>query len=137
MLTSADTEYDLSWGNIESAHRLLHETADAEGLGAICGQGIVHAREWVAKRHAARTGTPLEAAINELKAFAMEVKGLEFSMYITKESLAQQGGYGFALKGPQHDEAWLIFIETKSKTPSCAHCAFETSEKVCVSPRCA
>jgi len=41
----------------------------------------------------------------------MEVKGLEFSMYITKESLAQQGGYGFALKGPQHDEAWLIFID--------------------------
>ena len=32
-------------------------------------------------------------------------------MYITKESLAQQGGYGFALKGPQHDEAWLIFID--------------------------
>jgi aldehyde:ferredoxin oxidoreductase len=32
-------------------------------------------------------------------------------MYGTKESLAQQGGYGFALKGPQHDEAWLIFID--------------------------
>lgn len=114
-LTPADTEYDLSWGNIESAHRLLHETADAEGLGAVCGQGIVHAREWVAKRHAARTGAPLEAVIDELKAFAMEVKGLEFSMYITKESLAQQGGYGFALKGPQHDEAWLIFIDQVHK----------------------
>jgi len=47
----------------------------------------------------------------ELNNFAMEVKGLEFSMYISKESLAQQGGYGFALKGPQHDEAWLIFID--------------------------
>jgi aldehyde:ferredoxin oxidoreductase len=45
----------------------------------------------------------------------MEVKGLEFSMYITKESLAQQGGYGFALKGPQHDEAWLIFIDQVHK----------------------
>jgi aldehyde:ferredoxin oxidoreductase len=41
----------------------------------------------------------------------MEVKGLEFSLYICKESLAQQGGYGFSLKGPQHDEAWLIFID--------------------------
>jgi aldehyde:ferredoxin oxidoreductase len=49
--------------------------------------------------------------MNELNKFGMEVKGLEFSMYITKESLAQQGGYGFALKGPQHDEAWLIFID--------------------------
>ncbi|MHA1212027.1 MAG: aldehyde ferredoxin oxidoreductase C-terminal domain-containing protein, partial [Candidatus Heimdallarchaeota archaeon] len=28
-----------------------------------------------------------------------------------KESLAQQGGYGFTLKGPQHDEAWLIFLD--------------------------
>jgi aldehyde:ferredoxin oxidoreductase len=36
-------------------------------------------------------------------------------MYITKETLAQQGGYGFALKGPQHDEAWLIFIDQVNK----------------------
>jgi aldehyde:ferredoxin oxidoreductase len=41
----------------------------------------------------------------------MEAKGLEFSEYMTKESLAQQGGYGIALKGPQHDEAWLIFLD--------------------------
>jgi len=30
---------------------------------------------------------------------------------MTKESLAQQGGYGMALKGAQHDEAWLIFLD--------------------------
>jgi len=30
---------------------------------------------------------------------------------MSKESLAQQGGYGLALKGPQHDEAWLIFVD--------------------------
>jgi aldehyde:ferredoxin oxidoreductase len=41
----------------------------------------------------------------------MESKGLEFSEYVTKESLAQQGGYGLALKGPHHDEAWLIFLD--------------------------
>jgi aldehyde:ferredoxin oxidoreductase len=41
----------------------------------------------------------------------MESKGLEVSEYITKESLAQQGGYGLTLKGPQHDEAWLIFLD--------------------------
>ena len=28
-----------------------------------------------------------------------------------QQPLAQQGGYGFSLKGPQHDEAWLIFID--------------------------
>ena len=36
-------------------------------------------------------------------------KGMEFSEYATKESLVQQGGYGIANKGPQHDESWLIF----------------------------
>jgi aldehyde:ferredoxin oxidoreductase len=46
-----------------------------------------------------------------LQDIGMEAKGLEFSEYMTKESLAQQGGYGLALKGPQHDEAWLIFLD--------------------------
>jgi aldehyde:ferredoxin oxidoreductase len=46
-----------------------------------------------------------------LEDIGMEAKGLEFSEYMSKESLAQQGGYGLALKGPQHDEAWLIFVD--------------------------
>ena len=45
----------------------------------------------------------------------MEVKGLEISEYMTKESLAQQGGYAMASKGAQHDEAWLIFMELVHK----------------------
>ena len=36
---------------------------------------------------------------------------MEISEYGTKESLAQQGGFGLATKGPQHDEAWLIFMD--------------------------
>jgi hypothetical protein len=46
-----------------------------------------------------------------LRDIGMEAKGLEFSGYVSKESLAQQGGYGLANKGPQHDEAWLIFMD--------------------------
>jgi len=46
-----------------------------------------------------------------LDAIGMEAKGLEYSEYVTKESLAMQGGYGLALKGAQHDEAWLIFMD--------------------------
>jgi aldehyde:ferredoxin oxidoreductase len=42
---------------------------------------------------------------------AMENKGLEYSQYMSKESLAQQGGYAMTNKGPQHDEAWLIFMD--------------------------
>ena len=110
-LSVEDTGYELSWGNIDSSDRLLHETARGEGIGKICGQGVHRAKQWVAERYAVRTEASLEEIMTELNKFAMEVKGLEFSMYICKESLAQQGGYGFSLKGPQHDEAWLIFID--------------------------
>jgi aldehyde:ferredoxin oxidoreductase len=110
-LCNEDIGYALSWGNIDVADRLLHETAASVGLGQICGQGVSRAKTWVAEQYAARTGSPINEAMAELNKFGMEVKGLEFSLYIPKESLAQQGGYGFSLKGPQHDEAWLIFID--------------------------
>jgi aldehyde:ferredoxin oxidoreductase len=114
-LTAADIGYELAFGNIEAADRLLHEIANGKGFGKIAGQGVARGKKWVAERHAARNGTSQGAVMAELNKFGMEVKGLEFSMYITKESLAQQGGYGFALKGPQHDEAWLIFIDQVHK----------------------
>jgi aldehyde:ferredoxin oxidoreductase len=110
-----DIGYDLTFGNIEAADRLLHEIAGAKGFGKVAGQGVARGKRWVAEKYAARNGTSEDTVMAELNRFAMEVKGLEFSMYITKESLAQQGGYGFALKGPQHDEAWLIFIELVHK----------------------
>jgi aldehyde:ferredoxin oxidoreductase len=93
----------------------LHEIARGEGFGKVVGQGVARGKKWVATRYAARKGVSEESVLAELNKFGMELKGLEFSMYITKESLAQQGGYGFALKGPQHDEAWLIFIDQVNK----------------------
>jgi aldehyde:ferredoxin oxidoreductase len=114
-LNVTDIGYDLGFGNAGGADRLLHEIARGEGFGKIAGQGVSRGKKWVAERYAAKKGLSFEAVITELNKFAMEVKGLEFSMYVTKESLAQQGGYGFALKGPQHDEAWLIFIDQVHK----------------------
>ena len=49
--------------------------------------------------------------IADMEDFGMENKGLEYSEYLMKESLAQQGGYALCNKGPQHDEAWLIFMD--------------------------
>ena len=49
-----------------------------------------------------------EAFLNDI---GMENKGLEYSQYMPKESLAQQGGFALTNKGPQHDEAWLIFMD--------------------------
>jgi aldehyde:ferredoxin oxidoreductase len=114
-LTTKDVGYELLWGDAEAAHRLLHETARGQGFGKICGRGVHRAKKWVAERCSTRSDLSYEEIMAELDKFGMEVKGLEFSMYVTKESLAQQGGYGFALKGPQHDEAWLIFIDQVHK----------------------
>jgi len=114
-ISEEDIGYRLAWGDVVGADKLLHQTAHGTGFGKVCAQGVHRAKSWVAERYAAKTGQPFDQIMAELNKFAMEVKGLEFSMYITKESLAQQGGYGFALKGPQHDEAWLIFIDQVHK----------------------
>ena len=94
---------ELHFGNRDAALQILHQMADGEGFGAIVGQGVRKMKAIFEKDFGA------DAAI--LQDIGMESKGLEFSEYMTKESLAQQGGYGLALKGPQHDEAWLIFLD--------------------------
>jgi aldehyde:ferredoxin oxidoreductase len=94
---------ELTFGNRLSALEVLHQMAKGEGFGKVVGQGVRRMKEIFARDYGA------EAAI--LQDIGMESKGLEFSEYMTKESLAQQGGYGMALKGPQHDEAWLIFLD--------------------------
>ncbi|MCK4845475.1 MAG: aldehyde ferredoxin oxidoreductase C-terminal domain-containing protein, partial [Candidatus Heimdallarchaeota archaeon] len=95
---------DLSWGNNDDALELIHQIARGEGFGTIVGKGIRKMKEHFAKEYSLN-----EEEIKLMQDIGMESKGLEFSEYMTKESLAQQGGYGLALKGPQHDEAWLIF----------------------------
>ncbi len=112
-LTDDDTDgLEFIWGSGETLMELLHRmVAGDPGLPSEAGLGIRRVKQWLAKRVAARNGQSIEEITETLSLFGMECKGLEFSMYITKESLAQQGGYGFALKGPQHDESWLIGID--------------------------
>jgi aldehyde:ferredoxin oxidoreductase len=93
----------LLFGNRAAALELLHQMARGEGFGQIVGQGIRNMKIFFAECYGADAATMAD--------IGMEAKGLEFSEYMTKESLAQQGGYGLALKGPQHDEAWLIFLD--------------------------
>jgi aldehyde:ferredoxin oxidoreductase len=94
---------ELTWGNVEAALEIVHQMARGEGFGSIVGQGIRRMRNHFVKEYGADP--------DFLKDIGMEVKGLEISEYVTKESLAQQGGYAMALKGGQHDEAWLIFMD--------------------------
>jgi aldehyde:ferredoxin oxidoreductase len=92
---------ELNFGNAEAAMELIHQMANGEGFGVVVGQGIRRLKKLFAEKYG---GDP-----QFLQDIGMEHKGLEFSEYVTKESLTQQGGYGFTNKGPQHDEAWLIF----------------------------
>jgi aldehyde:ferredoxin oxidoreductase len=94
---------DLSFGNRMGALTLVHQMAAGEGFGKIVGQGVRGMKKIFAESFGADPDI--------MQDIGMESKGLEFSEYMTKESLAQQGGYGMALKGPQHDEAWLIFLD--------------------------
>ncbi len=94
---------DLRFGNGDAALEVLHQMARGEGFGVVVGQGIRRMKARFAEAYGADPGF--------LRDIGMEAKGLEYSEYVTKESLAMQGGYGLALKGPQHDEAWLIFMD--------------------------
>jgi len=94
---------ELNFGNSEAAMELLHQIARGEGFGLIAGQGVHKMRKIFAEKY--------NADPQFLEDIGMENKGLEYSQYVSKESLAQQGGYAMTNKGPQHDEAWLIFMD--------------------------
>ncbi len=98
---------DLSFGNKDVALEIVHQMALGKGFGVVVGKGIRQMKKLFAENYGA-DGKVMED-------IGMESKGLEFSEYVTKESLAQQGGYGLTLKGPQHDEAWLIFLDMVHK----------------------
>ncbi len=93
----------LRWGDAETALELLHQMVRGEGFGYVLGQGVRYLKRLFVEQYGADP--------QFVQDIGMEVKGMEISEYITKESLAQQGGYGMALKGAQHDEAWLIFMD--------------------------
>ncbi len=93
----------LNFGNADAALELQHQVARGEGFGKIAGMGVRKMKEMFIEK-----GWGDADYLNDI---AMENKGLEYSLYKSKESLVQQGGYAMTNKGPQHDEAWLIFMD--------------------------
>jgi aldehyde:ferredoxin oxidoreductase len=93
----------LNFGNSSAALEVLHQMGQGVGFGKIAGLGIRRMKQFFVDNYGADP-----SFLNDI---GMEAKGLEFSEYVSKESLAQQGGYGLTNKGPQHDEAWLIFMD--------------------------
>ena len=94
---------ELEFGNTEAALELIHQMARGEGFGKIAGQGVHVCKKIFVEKY--------NADPKFLNDIGMECKGMEYSEYVTKETLAQQGGYGLANKGPQHDESWLIYMD--------------------------
>lgn len=94
---------ELKFGNADAALELIHQMSRGVGFGKIAGLGTKKLKEFFIKE--------FNTDPSFITDIAMEQKGLEFSEYMPKESLAQQGGYGLTNKGPQHDEAWLIFMD--------------------------
>ncbi|OGU58156.1 MAG: hypothetical protein A2V66_12120 [Ignavibacteria bacterium RBG_13_36_8] len=94
---------ELKFGATNEVLECLHEMALGKGFGADYGKGI----RWLKNKWIKEYGADAQF----LQDIGMEVKGLEYSEYVSKESLAQQAGYTMAVKGPQHDEAWLIFMD--------------------------
>jgi len=98
---------ELPFGASDAAIEVLHQMARGEGFGMVAGLGVRRMKKKFVEEYGADP--------QFLQDIGMEAKGLEYSEYVTKESLAQQGGYGIALKGAQHDEAWLIFMDMVNK----------------------
>lgn len=94
---------DLRFGNHEAVLELMHQMSRGEGFGPMAGLGIRKLKKVFAEKFGANPQL--------LQDIGMESKGLEYSEYCHKESLAQQGGFALTNKGPQHDEAWLIFMD--------------------------
>ncbi|NLH94721.1 MAG: aldehyde:ferredoxin oxidoreductase [Synergistaceae bacterium] len=98
----------LRFGSKADLMELIHRIAEGKDPFALTvGQGVRRMKKAFAEQY----GAPIET----MEAIGMEGQGVEVSQYVCKESIAQWGGYFLTLKGPQHDEAWLIFMDMVNK----------------------
>jgi len=117
-LTAEDADgLSLAWGDEASALTFLHQLAHGESeMARVAGRGMSPLVNWVARRHTARTGTDPKP---ELELFAMQTKGLPFSLYRTHRSLSMQGSYAAASDiGAHHAAAWLIKADLLGAFPT-------------------
>ncbi|MBA4396712.1 MAG: hypothetical protein C0394_04930 [Syntrophus sp. (in: bacteria)] len=120
-LTREDTDgLELTWGAEETALRFIRQIAYGETeLAAAAGKGMLPLVDWVAEKYIARTGQADPRA--ELLPFAMQTKGLPFSLYRTHRSLSMQASYAAASDiGAHHAAAWLIKVDLLGAFPTLA-----------------
>jgi aldehyde:ferredoxin oxidoreductase len=118
-LTKDDTGgLELTWGNEKAMLSFLHQISSGETECArVAGKGMLSLADWVSERYMKRTG--LENPEKELRKFAMQVKGLPFSLYRTHRSLSMQASYAAASDiGAHHAAAWLIKVDLLGAFPT-------------------
>jgi aldehyde:ferredoxin oxidoreductase len=117
-LTGDDTDgLELTWGNEASSLAFIHRLAHGETeLARVAGKGMLEMVDWVVDRYRAKTGIDPRA---DLELFAMQTKGLPFSLYRTHRSLSMQGSYAAASDiGAHHAAAWLIKADLLGAFPT-------------------
>ena len=109
LLTKEHTNgLELRFGAGDQLMELIHRMMDGrDEFAAAVGKGIRKMKDIFAERYGA--GREI------MEQIGMEGQGLEVSQYRCQESVAQWGGYFLTLKGPQHDEAWVIFMDMVNK----------------------
>ncbi len=111
-LTPEDTAgFRLAWGDEQAALKFIHDLAGGRTeLARRVGQGMTSLLNWVAAAYVQRTGRPDPE--DDLRRFAMQTKGLPFSLYRTHRSLSMQASYAAASDiGAHHAAAWLVKVD--------------------------
>lgn len=118
-LIREDTDgFELTWGDEQAALQFIHDLAYRKtDLVGAAGRGMVELAAWVSEKYTARTGRP--KPVKELQQFAMQTKGLPFSLYRTHRSLSMQASYAAASDiGAHHAAAWLVKVDLLGAFPT-------------------
>jgi aldehyde:ferredoxin oxidoreductase len=118
-LDEKDTEgLVLKWGNEAAVLEFIRRIALGQtAFARAAGRGMLPLLDWIAARYAEKTGQP--GPREELLKFAMQTKGLPFSLYRTHRSLSMQGSYAAASDiGAHHAAAWLIKVDLMGAFPT-------------------
>ena len=117
-LNSAEADgLELTFGNEDAAMTFLHRIALGEGaLARTAGRGMLELVDRVVESYMKRAGVDVRP---DLDRFAMQTKGLPFSLYRTHRSLSMQGSYAAASDiGAHHAAAWLIKADLLGAFPT-------------------
>lgn len=96
LLTEAEVGRKLDWGDLESVVFLLEKMAKREGIGALLAQGVKKASEKIG---------------GGSDAFAIHVKGLEWSGYESRWAPAMMISYMTCDVGAHHNRSWAITFD--------------------------